>query len=176
MLLLELFLIFLKIGAFTFGGGYAMLPIIQEEIVEKKGWIEEDKFLDALVVAQSSPGPVAVNLSIYTGYKVGGVAGAVVATLGSILPSFIIILVVVKYLYQYRNSPIIDNVFKGVTPAIVGLIIGAVYKLVKSADMKFPKLIMALIVFLVIVLLKITPIYLILIGGLGSVFIHKFKD
>ncbi len=174
-MLLELFFIFLKIGAFTFGGGYAMLPIIQEEIVEKKGWIEEDKFLDAIVVSQSSPGPVAVNLSIFTGYKVAGFKGAIVATLGTIIPSFVIILVLVKYLYQYRNLPIIDNVFKGITPAIVGLIISAVYKLGKSSDLGVVKILIAGAAFLAIVILNITPIYLILIGGIGSILINKLR-
>lgn len=169
----ELFLIFLKIGAFTFGGGYAMLPIIQEEIVDKKAWIEEDKFLDALVVAQSSPGPVAVNLSIFTGYKVAGIKGAIVATLGVVLPSFVIILILVKYLYQYRNLKVIDNIFKGITPAVVGLILSAVYRLSKGSDLGVLKLIIPLVSFLIIVIFKITPIYLILVAGLGSVLIHK---
>lgn len=175
-MLLELFFIFLKIGAFTFGGGYAMLPIIQEEIVEKKGWIEEDKFLDALVVSQSSPGPVSVNLSIYTGYKLAGLRGALVATLGTIIPSFVIILVLVSQLYQYRDLPIIDKVFRGITPAVVGLIASGVYKLAKSSEIGGFKAILALITFFIIVIFKVTPIYLILIGGIASILYSKLSN
>ncbi len=175
-MLIDLFLIFLKIGAFTFGGGYAMLPIIQREIVERKSWIREEDFLDALVVSQSSPGPVAVNLSIYTGYKVAGIKGALVSVLGTVIPSFVIILVIVGFLYQYRNLAIIDNIFKGVTPAIVGLIISAVYKLIKSSGFKVRGLFLALIFFLLIVIGKITPIYLILVAGLGHIVMNLMVE
>lgn len=116
-MLLKMFLTFFKIGAFTFGGGYAMIPIIQEEIVNKRKWIDENEFLDAIAVAQGSPGPVAVNTSIYVGYRVGGLAGALMCLLGTILPSFFIILVVAKFFYQYRNNPILDKVFLGIRPA-----------------------------------------------------------
>lgn len=174
-LLLELFLIFLKVGAFTFGGGFAMLPIIQEEIVDKKGWIKEEDFINSLVVAQSSPGPIAINLSIYTGHAVAGIKGALVASLGSILPSFVIILVVVKYLYQYRNNQIVDSVFKGVTPAIAGLIVAAVYKLMKSGNMGMDKLLMGILTFVIILVFNITPIYLIIAGGLFSVIRYKIN-
>ena len=172
-MLFEMFLTFLKIGAFTFGGGYGMIPIVQKEIVDKRKWINEEDFLDAMAVAQGSPGPMAVNVSIYVGYKVKGVVGAIVAALGSILPSFTIILIIAKYLYQYRDSPILDKVFMGIRPAIVALILSAVYTLGKSARFGYKRITISVIVVILIAFFNVSPIYLILAGGLGSVLINK---
>lgn len=175
-MLLKMFLTFFKIGAFTFGGGYAMIPIIQEEIVNKRKWIDENEFLDAIAVAQGSPGPVAVNTSIYVGYRVGGLAGALMCLLGTILPSFFIILVVAKFFYQYRNNPILDKVFLGIRPAIVALILSAVYKLLKNSKFGYNKLLISLATTLIIVFLGVSPIYLVLFGAIGSVIINKIKS
>ena len=103
-MLLEMFLTFFKIGAFTFGGGYAMIPIIQDEISVKRDWMKEEEFLDALAMAQGSPGAIAVNTSIYVGYKLKGVRGAIVATLGTVLPSFLIMLIIARFFFQFRNK------------------------------------------------------------------------
>jgi len=168
-----MFITFFKIGAFTFGGGYAMIPIIQEEVVSKKKWIDENEFLDAIAVAQGSPGPVAVNTSIYVGYRVKGLPGALMAVLGTVLPSFFIILIIAKFFYQYRDNPILDKIFLGIRPAIVALILSAVYKLIKSSKLGYKKLIISLASVLAIVFLNISPIYLVIAGGLGSVIINK---
>lgn len=173
-MLLEMFGTFFRIGAFTFGGGYGMIPIVQNEIVDKRKWINEDEFLDAMAIAQGSPGPMAVNVSIYVGYKVKGPIGALVAVLGSILPSFLIILIVARYLYQYRNNPILDKVFIGIRPAIVALIISAVYTLGKNARLGVKSIVVAVITVILIGLFNISPIYLILAGGIGSIIINKF--
>lgn len=173
IMLFEMFVTFLKIGAFTFGGGYGMIPIVQKEIVTKRKWINEDDFLDAMAVAQGSPGPMAVNVSIYVGYKVKGIVGAIVAALGSILPSFTIILIIAKYLYQYRNNPILDKVFMGIRPAIVALIISAVYTLGKNARFGYKRITVSAIVVILIAFFDVSPIYLILAGGIGSIIINK---
>lgn len=175
-MLLEMFLTFFKIGAFTFGGGYAMIPIIQEEIVNKRKWIDENEFLDAIAVAQGSPGPVAVNTSIYVGYRVRGLPGALMCLLGTVLPSFFIILIVAKYFYQYRDNPILDKIFLGIRPAIVALILSAVYKLLKSSKFGYGKLLLSLGTALIIVFLGVSPIYLVLFGAIGSVVINKWKS
>jgi chromate transporter len=172
-MLFQMFITFFKIGAFTFGGGYAMIPIIQEEVVSKKKWIDENEFLDAIAVAQGSPGPVAVNTSIYVGYRVKGLPGALMAVLGTVLPSFFIILIIAKFFYQYRDNPILDKIFLGIRPAIVALILSAVYKLIKSSKLGYKKLIISLASVLAIVFLNISPIYLVIAGGLGSVIINK---
>lgn len=172
----DMFITFFKIGAFTIGGGYAMIPIIQEEIVDKKKWIKEDQFLDAIAIAQSSPGPIAVNTSIYVGHILGGVKGVLVCALGTILPSFLIILSIATVFFQYRNNPIIEKAFLGIRPAVVALIASAVYKLMKSSKFTYPKLLMSLLAIFAIVFLGISPIYLILIGGAGSIIYNKRKE
>lgn len=175
-MLWKLFITFFKIGAFTFGGGYAMVPIIQEEVVEKNKWIKDDEFMDAIALAQASPGAMAINTSIYCGYRVNGLPGAVVCTLGTILPSFITILLVAMFFYQFRNNPIIDRVFMGIGPAVVALIVSAVYKMVIKANFGMDKLLIALAALIVVVFFDISPIWIIILSGLGSVIINTIKS
>lgn len=117
-----LFWIFAKIGAFTLGGGYAMLPLIEREIVDNKKWIDRPEFLDLVAIAQSAPGILAVNMAIFVGYKIKGTLGSVVATLGAVLPSFIIILLIALCFRGYKDNPVVARVFKGIRPAVVALI------------------------------------------------------
>jgi chromate transporter len=170
-----MFITFFKIGAFTFGGGYAMIPIIQEEVVEKKKWIEDGEFMDAIALAQASPGPVAVNTSVYCGYKLKGVTGAIVCTLGTVLPSFLIILLIAMFFFQFRNNTVIDQVFMGIRPAVVALILSAVYKMWKKSKFGYAKLAVVLGTILIIVLFDVSPIWLVIAGGLGSFLINKYK-
>lgn len=125
MIYLQLFLTFLKIGAFTFGGGYAMLPLIQEE-VERRGWISQEALIDFIAVSESTPGPFAVNISTYIGMEMGGIAGAVCATLGVILPSFFIILIVAKCFEKFKDSLVVKGCMTGLKPVVVGLIGAAI--------------------------------------------------
>lgn len=108
-----IFLSFFKIGLFTFGGGYAMLPLIERELIAKRKWIEQKEFLDLLTLAQSVPGPIAVNTSVFVGYKVRGFGGAVAALLGAVLPSFVIILAIALFFADIRQNPVVDAAFKG---------------------------------------------------------------
>ena len=172
-MLFDMFMTFFKIGAFTFGGGFGMIPIVQEEIVTKREWIAEEEFLDAMAVAQGSPGPMAVNVSIFVGYRIKGVAGALVAALGSILPSFIIMVVIARYLYKYRDNPILDKVFMGIKPAIIALILSAVYSLGKSARFGYKRIMVSIVTVILIAFFNVSPIYLIIAGGLGSVLINR---
>ncbi|NLW23215.1 MAG: chromate transporter [Tissierellia bacterium] len=174
-MLFDMFKTFFKIGAFTIGGGYAMIPIIQKEVVDNKKWVEEDKFLDAIAIAQGSPGPIAVNISIYLGYELKGLKGALTCMLGTILPSFLIILLIATVFFQFRNNPLIEKVFLGVRPAVVALIASAVYKLTKRSKLGLNKLFISLLTLLAIVFLKISPIYLILIGGFTSIIYNRMK-
>ena len=125
MFYLELFYIFLKIGAFTFGGGYAMLPLIQDEVIAHN-WIDSQSLIDFIAVSESTPGPFAVNIATYVGAEVGGIFGSFCATLGVILPSFIIILIVAKCFMQFQKSIVIKGCMSGLKPAVVGLIGSAV--------------------------------------------------
>ena len=127
--LFELFRSFFKIGLFTFGGGYAMVPLIEAEIIERRRWLPQGEFLDLLTLAQSSPGPIAVNTSVFIGYKVRGLRGAAAALLGTVTPSFVIILVIAVFFAGIRHHPVVDAAFKGMRPAVVALIIGPVLSL-----------------------------------------------
>ena len=115
--LTTIFVSFLKIGMFTFGGGYAMLPLIERELITKRKWIEQKEFLDLLTLAQSVPGPIAVNTAVFVGYKVRGLRGAAAALLGTVTPSFVIILVIAIFFAGIRQNPVVDAAFKGMRPA-----------------------------------------------------------
>ena len=119
---LELFLTFMKIGAFTFGGGYAMIPLIQHEVCDNKHWMNEDDILEVVAIAESTPGPVAINAATFVGSRTAGTLGAVCATLGVVLPSFVIILIVAKFYEKFRKSRAVDGVMYGLRPAVIGLI------------------------------------------------------
>ena len=125
----ELFFSFFKIGLFTFGGGYAMIPIIQREVIDNRHWIEQQEFLDLLTLAQSAPGPISLNTAVFVGYKMYGYRGALSALLGVILPSFLIILVVAIFFSQIRENAIVDAAFKGMRPAVVALIVAPILSL-----------------------------------------------
>ena len=121
MILLSLFLVFLKIGAFTFGGGYAMIALIQAE-VSARGWISAEELVNFIAIAESTPGPIAVNMATFVGARIAGIPGAAIATLGVVLPSFIIILLVARCFDRFKKSPIISGCMSGLRPAVVGLI------------------------------------------------------
>ena len=132
MIYLELFLIFFKIGAFTFGGGFAMLPLIQQEVA-RKGWLPAKEVLDFIAVSESTPGPFAVNMATYVGVRTGGFFGAVCATLGVVLPSFLIILIVAKCFDAFKSSRPVKGCMSGLKPATVGLIAAALLSAGKTA-------------------------------------------
>lgn len=171
-----MFLTFLKIGAFTFGGGFAMIPIIQKEVVENKKWIKNEEFIDTISIAQSSPGPIAVNSSIFVGYKIEGLKGALICTMGTVLPSFVIILVVAVFFTQFNNNPIFEKVFLGIRPVVVALIFSAVYQLITKAHLGYKDLAIAVVAAATIVLFDITPIYIILVGVIGRIIYNKIKN
>ncbi len=176
MKLFKLFMAFFKIGFFTIGGGYAMLPLIQKEVVNVNGWLTEEEFLDAIAISQSSPGAVAVNISIFIGYRLGGILGAIVSTLGTTLPSIIIILVIAIFLYEYKDIAIVGKVFKGIRPAVVSMIASSVVLLGKALGFSVNNVILTVVSFVLIVFLDISPIVIILGGGLISgIYYSKFK-
>lgn len=169
-LLLNLFLTFFKIGAFTFGGGWAMISIIEKEIVDKHGWLDRKEFLDQLAVAQSLPGILAVNISVAVGDRLRGVRGAVWAALGTILPSFLIILAIAIFLTPdiIKNNEIISKIFKGIRPAVVALIIAPVLTSAKSAGITWRTVAIPVAVALLIwskIPIVSSPILYIVLGG-----------
>ena len=161
-ILMDMFITFFKIGAFTLGGGYAMLPIIQKEVVEKKKWIGETEFLDMVAISQSAPGPLAVNISAFVGQKMKGLMGLITSTLGAILPSFIIIILVASVFLGIENSPVVQRVFQGIRPAVVALIAVPVKSMGKTAKVNKKNFIIPLSAAVLVAVFKITPIYVIL--------------
>ena len=172
-LYLQLFLTFSKIGAFTFGGGWAMISIIQREIVEKHKWIALDEFLDLLAVAQSMPGILAVNISVVIGDRLKGIKGSIYAAIGTILPSFLMILAIAIFLTPdtIKNNEIVSRIFKGIRPAVVALIIAPVLTTARSAGINWKTVIIPVAVALLIYS-KIpyisNPIIYIVLGAIGG--------
>lgn len=132
--LLNLFWTFFKIGCFTFGGGYAMIPLIEREVIDRRGWVERGEFLALLTLAQSAPGPIALNTSVIVGYKVRRTAGAVASVLGVVVPSFVILLAVAVFFAGIRQNPMVDAAFKGMRPAVVALIIAPIAGMVRGMN------------------------------------------
>lgn len=163
---LEIFSCFAKIGAFTIGGGYAMIPIIQKEVVEKKGWIEEEDFMDVLAISQSAPGLLAVNISIFLGYRLKGVKGSIVATLGSVLPSFLIILLIAMFFAGYQDNPTVIKIFKGIRPVVVSLIAVPVINMARKAKLNIYTGMLAVATALLVTFLKVSPIYILMVAGI----------
>ena len=129
MILLELFWVFFLIGAFTFGGGYAMVAMVQQQVVAR-GWMEAESVIDFVAISESTPGPIAVNMATFVGSRMGGVPGAVCATLGVVLPSFLVILLVARCYVAFRQSKWVQGILRGLKPAVVGLIGSAILTVV----------------------------------------------
>lgn len=156
-ILLQMFLTFFKIGMFTLGGGYAMVPLIQREIVEKRGWVKESEFFELLALAQSAPGPVAVNSSVFVGYKVAGVTGSIVATLGTTLPSFFIILLIAAWLVGFRSNPHVEAFFRGIRPAVVAMIAAPLFSLGRAMGIGWKGLVLAAAVAMLVAFAGFSP-------------------
>ena len=170
--LFDLFWTFCKIGALTFGGGYAMLPLIQREIVENKKWSTEKEILDYYAVGQCTPGVIAVNTATFIGYKLKGIIGGIVATLGVVFPSLIIILIIAAFLQNFADLAIVQSAFAGIRVAVVALIITTVFKLLKSSIKDYLCAIVALLAFIFSAFLGLSPVYVVIAAGLTG-FIAK---
>ncbi len=163
-MLLKLFTTFFKIGLFSFGGGFAMIPLIQREVIERHKWINSKDFVDMLVLAQSTPGPIAVNTAVFVGYKTAGIVGAVAATLGTVLPSFIVILLLALFFAEVRENRYVDAAFRAMRPAVVALIVAPLIGLVKG--MKWYLIAISAAVALLVWYFGFSPMYLIA-GGVA---------
>lgn len=170
--LFDLFWNFCKIGALTFGGGYAMLPLIQREIVENKKWSTEKEILDYYAVGQCTPGVIAVNTATFIGYKLRGIIGGIVATLGVIFPSIVIILIIATFLQNFADLAIVQSAFAGIRVAVVALIITTVVKLIKSSIKDYLGVIIAIIAFVISAFIGLSPVYVVIAAALTG-FISK---
>lgn len=164
--LLKIFLTFFKIGMFTFGGGFAMIPLMEKEIVERQGWLEQEKFIDAISLTQTAPGAVAINLAIFLGFNMAGFVGAVVATIGVALPSFLIILAIAASFSQFRDNALVEQIFNGIRPAVVALIAYAGVKLSRTIEWTIFLAIILIFALFSRIVLGLSPIVLILVAAI----------
>ena len=158
----QLFYTYLKIGTFTLGGGYAMLPLIQREVVDRKGWIDEEEFLNMIALAQAAPGLIAVNSAIFIGWRIGGWRGVCGAVLGAVLPSFLIILLIAIVFQEWKGQPAVEAAFKGIRPAVVALIAAPLFKIAKSAKISWITALIPIAAALLIWLGHVNPVWVIL--------------
>lgn len=175
MIYLKLFLTFLKIGAFTFGGGYAMFPLIQEEVI-KNSWLTEETLINFVAISESTPGPFAVNISTYIGTELGGFLGAICATLGVVLPSFIIIMLIAKFFMKFKENKIVKGCMTGLKPCVIGLIASVVISMfitvfipIDIKNIEFNKTIISIVILissLILINKKIHPIIIIFISAI----------
>lgn len=173
--LVKLFTIFFRIGLFTFGGGFAMIPLIRREFVDKQGWIDEERFIDAISVTQTVPGAVAINLSIFFGYRLLGLAGAFTAAFAVALPSFLIILGIAAFFNNFSGHPLLDNILRGIRPAIVALILYGGYQLSKSVKWTGSLVMTTVLALMAVSLLNISPVIIIFIVLLVSFISHLLR-
>lgn len=165
----ESFKTFFKIGMFTIGGGYAMIPIIKAEVVDKHHWVSKEEFLDLIAISQSCPGVFAINISIFIGYKLKKIPGAIATALGTALPSFLIILAIAIFFHQFEDNPVVAAIFRGIRPAVVALIAVPTFNLAKSANITWATCWIPIAGALAIYLIDgFSPIYLIILAGIGG--------
>lgn len=164
----DLFLVMAKISAFTIGGGYAMILLIQKEVTSR-GWISDEEFPDLIALSQAAPGLLAVNISIFTGYKLRGNAGSVVATLGSCLPPFAIILAIAAFFSSFADNPYVIKAFSGMRPAVAALIAVPMIKMARRSCRKYWQWIIAAAALCTVAFMKISPVYILLVSITASI-------
>ena len=164
--LIEILKSFLKIGAFTFGGGYAMIPIIQYEVVNRRKWLSEKEFVELLTIAQAAPGPISLNTAVFVGYKCKGYKGALAAIMGVVIPSFVIILAVAMFFHTMRDNRWVDAAFKGMRPAVVALIVAPIVGLAKG--LHWALIAVAAATTLAVWYFGFSPVWLLIAGAIGG--------
>ena len=166
---LDLFLTFAKVGVMTFGGGYAMLPILQREVVENKGWATEEELMDYYAIGQCTPGLIAVNTATFIGKKYAGIFGGIVATLGVIFPSLVIITLLASVISNFADLAVVQHAFAGIRVCVCVLIANAVVKLYKKAVVDIPTFIIFLLVALGSIFLPVSPVIFVLIAAVAGI-------
>ena len=166
---IQLFFTFMRIGAFTLGGGYAMLDMIESAVVNKRRWINKDEFWDMITVVQMLPGVFAVNTALYTGYKIKGVQGAAAACLGAVIPSFVIILLIAAFFLDYKSNPVVERVFKGIRPCVVALILSPSIKMLKNSKLTYKTIVIPVLIVLISLLFNASPVYIIILSLVACV-------
>ena len=176
MLYLQLFWTYLKIGTFTIGGGYVMLSMIEREIVDKKGWIDREEFMNMIALAQAAPGLIAVNSAIFIGWRIGGWRGVIATVLGAVLPSFLIILAIAMVFQNYKDLPAVEAVFKGIRPAVVALIAAPLIRMAYSAKITWATAIIPITGALLIWLGGLSPVWIIFVTVVATLLYTYLKE
>ena len=176
MLYLQLFWTYLKIGTFTIGGGYVMLSMIEREIVDRKGWIDREEFMNMIALAQAAPGLIAVNSAIFIGWRIGGWRGVIATVLGAVLPSFLIILAIAMVFQSYKDLPAVEAVFKGIRPAVVALIAAPLCRMAVSAKITWATAIIPIAGALLIWLGGLSPVWIILVTVVATLLYTYLKE
>ena len=171
--LIKIFLVFFKIGLFSFGGGYAMMPLFEKEIINGLHWISYSDFIDIVAIAQTTPGPFAVNSATFIGNKLAGFLGSVVATLGVTLPSFIIMSIIFLTINKFRESNAVKVSIRGIRPVVLALVLAAVVTIGKGAIIDYKSVIIAIIAFILVRVKKLNPILIMAVGFVAGVFIYR---
>ena len=174
MLTLKLFWSFFKIGAFTFGGGYAMIAMVKDALVDRNRWMDEDEFWESITLAQALPGVFAINMALYTGNKIKGAAGSFAAMMGACLPSMIIIMVIASFFRDMNENETVKNVFSGIRPCVAALIIVPGIKMLKKAKVTWATSWIPLGACLLILLFGISPVYLIITAIISGVIAARY--
>lgn len=172
MILFKVFITFFKIGLFSFGGGYAMLPLIQQEVVTVNNWISAQEFIDVVAISQVTPGPIAINSATYIGYKTNGILGSFCATLGVSLPSIIIMLLIAKFFFSFKDNKTVKNAFKGLRPATIGLIAAAAILVAKDSFIDYKSLLIFGSAFIASYKFKIDPIILTVLSAIAGLILY----
>ncbi len=167
-MLLDFFLTCNKIGAFTLGGGYAMIPIMEREFVDKKGWMDKQEFMDIMVVAQTTPGIFAIDMASHIGYKLRGVWGGIVGAVGIALPSILAILLIAIFFQAFKDNPYVGKFFRGVRPAVVALIASPCFTMAKTAKLSWRNIWIPIVCCALIALFGVSPILIIIAAGVGG--------
>ena len=173
-LYITLFTTFVKIGLFSFGGGYAMIPLIQQEVVDKNAWISLEQFTDIIAISQITPGPIAINVATFIGYTTtGNILGATLATLGVVLPSLIIMIVLVKFLSKTQDNIYVIRAFKGLRLIVIGLILGAAFSLMKPAILiDYKSYILLVVAMVALIKFKIGPIPIVITSFILGIYLY----
>ena len=170
----ESFKTFFRIGIFTLGGGYAMIPIIESEIVDKKKWINKEDFLDIVAMAQTCPGVFAINVSVFIGYKLHNIKGALCTAIGTALPSFLIILAIAMFFFFFKDNAVVAAIFRGIRPAVVALIAVPTFRMAQRAKITMSNCWIPIVCALSIWLLGVSPIFVILVAAIGGYVYGKY--
>lgn len=165
----ELFFTFVKIGAFTIGGGYAMVPLIQRDIVDKRHWIGEEEFIEMLALAQAAPGVLAMNVAVVIGHRTLGWKGVIAASLGAILPSFLIILTIATVFTDFKENPNVEKVFKGMRPAVVALIAVPILRMIRMVRLTWKTAFIPVSAVILIYFLHLNPAWTVLMAAVGGI-------